>query len=1266
TAAINSRPLTYNEDDVNSTSIIRPEDFVYQRIQTTLPLSSLQDQTEEYRPSREAQGALTKNETIEALQSSIEATESVWKVWREKYLAELREAHRIQIDKKRGHPAIPKKGQVVIICDPDHPRGYWRLGKIVEIIESGDGAIREVHLLTKPAKSKPHVIKRPPNLIVPLELDCVENSQEHGVPVQENSGRGRENEVEIEESSSTSEPPRYNLRRRKLVNYQDPNEDLEVGIQGRLPSIHVNFIAMMLSIFLCFLSGVGAAETQNEIECTNSGLRLTGQYEAFEACVKNFCTNRPKLQWNPRGPTEVWIPLALKTRPHRATVKIFDGLKLHVLEKICPAVSTCEAIECTICLQNIFNPECSPMWAWIGLAGILYCIGMALYCCFQVPITLGGPVRILWRIWKLTMLGFIILARMCFKKNEVEPKPAKERSLIYTKEVEIKVWSTKRCPHMGSCKEEKCAKINGSSMIPELEHTHGYVGTTGCVESCGGPGCDCFFPSLACLFYRIYAVPQSTDLYEIFKCIQWERSLVIQVKTTSLNSKRNEVVAQKVELFLNQPTRVGNSKMAASTISTSPSPLLNTWFIRNENETAIWPTMELPSYQCYSEKKALVNECQLRTNCQCNPAESEMRCECAERNLTTHFNTIEWRLPVQNGHWTFEDEGKSVLAHSTEEVSTEIVIRNEGSTNIEIWKEQDKCDVEASHIQGCYACAEGGHTKVACRAEKITTVGTIKCEDHIMTVVCSPIGHVQELTFFSERAQFYKKCEVSCGNESREFHITGILKYTGSIWTSAYRLIEGNSSIYNEINLPDLTHLYDGFMTFIKTETMSSPRSRAVGDEILATGMKKMTEIANKARVIEQAKNLPRRGRDAMIQRKDMRNEGETKKDILLNVLKIQWDIDTISEKYRDLEKQYKNEIEKLRVLGRLEIYSMDYIEYQLSQSEVNWQMNLRNFQEERDERASDRTRAKREIEELRREVQEEEDQEKEEKLTNNQRLELFGKILLDRIIKIEQAIVAGACSKSTPNEDEIDNMDELNPEGKLEHSDEMKEMIEREIKRKRERSLSSSESERKRRSSSSSYKQAQDVEEIEEVEDDKEAEDDEEDEEDQEDEDEQEDEEEMEDEEDQEVQEAQNERHRDRHQENHPDRGRHHRSRSREQARRHRSRSIEERRRSRERHQNRPIIVRQLFPPDTNRHNFNTLCVFCRCRHHSNECGTYPDVAVRKAMIDAQTRCRVCLNKHPYRRCHKEGHTCSFCLKRGERNTSHHAALCEWPINRM
>ncbi|RCN25444.1 hypothetical protein ANCCAN_28843 [Ancylostoma caninum] len=46
---------------------------------------------------------------------------------------------------------------------------------------------------------------------------------------------------------------------------------------------------------------------------------------------------------------------------------------------------------------------------------------------------------------------------------------------------------------MGSCIGNKCADVNSTSLIPELEIGNSFPGRTACLESCGGPGCDCFY-----------------------------------------------------------------------------------------------------------------------------------------------------------------------------------------------------------------------------------------------------------------------------------------------------------------------------------------------------------------------------------------------------------------------------------------------------------------------------------------------------------------------------------------------------------------------------------------------------------------------------------------------------------------------------------------------------------------------------------------------------------------------------------------------------
>lgn len=59
-------------------------------------------------------------------------------------------------------------------------------------------------------------------------------------------------------------------------------------------------------------------------------------------------------------------------------------------------------------------------------------------------------------------------------------------TLSYTRDIQIHVLDSKRCPHMGSCKGEKCAAINSTDLVPELERANRYQGRTGCLGCYGG------------------------------------------------------------------------------------------------------------------------------------------------------------------------------------------------------------------------------------------------------------------------------------------------------------------------------------------------------------------------------------------------------------------------------------------------------------------------------------------------------------------------------------------------------------------------------------------------------------------------------------------------------------------------------------------------------------------------------------------------------------------------------------------------------------
>uniref|UniRef100_A0A7I4Y1J7 Phlebovirus_G2 domain-containing protein n=1 Tax=Haemonchus contortus TaxID=6289 RepID=A0A7I4Y1J7_HAECO len=112
--------------------------------------------------------------------------------------------------------------------------------------------------------------------------------------------------------------------------------------------------------------------------------------------------------------------------------------------------------------------------------------------------TLVKEVRIIWKGLQLT----------CEKK-----------STAFTRSTKQHVIDSKRCPGVGSCTGNKCEDINAFSKIEELAPGNNYPGITSCVESCGGPGCGCFYWSSGCLFYRIYRVSQNylRQSFVIFK-----------------------------------------------------------------------------------------------------------------------------------------------------------------------------------------------------------------------------------------------------------------------------------------------------------------------------------------------------------------------------------------------------------------------------------------------------------------------------------------------------------------------------------------------------------------------------------------------------------------------------------------------------------------------------------------------------------------------------------------------------------------------------
>ncbi|PIC44764.1 hypothetical protein B9Z55_005020 [Caenorhabditis nigoni] len=883
-AEINSRPLTRVEDGINCNHPIRPCDFVSPQMKIELPLETVLEQTENFRPSKEQQEVQTKMDTIRALKASVKASEKTKEIWRTKYMAELRETHKKRMDQKRGSPVLPKIGQTVLVSDDLLRRKDWPTGRITELVKSSDGEVREVLVEMQSGKGfRTAIHRRSINHIVPLELD---NESETEETVME------EPTVPEVEEEPQEEPKRYNLRKRKEVNYEDDDDVHNTLAHNSIFGVLGNSIIFTIAMVMMMIVGVHSEAA--EVNCNYQGLQIKGDYKSFEACSEDFCTSNTRFAWNFNNEKkDIWLPPAIKIRPHHCSVKISDGKQITVKEITCPAIPFCQTIDCTFCMTNLLNPECHLPFAIIGLGAVVFLLLMCLHIICNVPITLGAPVAMGWRItWMILgqlyqrcrrfirprqrnrwLGGMVIIfwlmqsiqccqnidiveqkQKICrdegtethcemfteemivlnqaqregclrlsknstvlweykFKLEDVTMKCIKE-TVVFTKPITTKVWSVKRCPRMGSCKDEKCSKVFKDTLLPELEQVNNFTGNTGCSESCGGAGCDCFYLSSGCLFYRIYAVPKSEESHEIYKCTEYEPIAHLAVTVTRLNGWKNRAKTVIMGLKIGQTSEIWNNTITLDNVWTPPSPILNNWFIRNDKATALWPIGKWPQLRC-NEK---LQNCVLKEDCQCQPAQEEMRCACEDNDWDTLFTDVKAHLPIQEGHWKMENEKESVIARMKISAEAKIVVKLREEWDTVTYVSNDQCVAETTPATGCYNCASGVTVEFDCKSLQRDTIANVNCETEQFTIPCSTTGEKSTMTFFADKAKFRRICRIDCGGKKvQNIEITGVLKFSGSIWTSVYRMLQGNTTVFNEINIPDVGHLLDSYLSYMKT-----------------------------------------------------------------------------------------------------------------------------------------------------------------------------------------------------------------------------------------------------------------------------------------------------------------------------------------------------------------------------------------------------------------------------------------------------------------
>ena len=136
---------------------------------------------------------------------------NLWKIWQDEHLLSLKERFKNQIKTTNTLLKLyPKIGQIVHIKE-NLPRGAWKLGKIIKLIESEDGEIRSTTLLL-PTRN---IVNKLINLLYPLEIAPVSDGFDSDPSLQEQV-QHEENGVNIKQVSERPKRQAARIARDKL------------------------------------------------------------------------------------------------------------------------------------------------------------------------------------------------------------------------------------------------------------------------------------------------------------------------------------------------------------------------------------------------------------------------------------------------------------------------------------------------------------------------------------------------------------------------------------------------------------------------------------------------------------------------------------------------------------------------------------------------------------------------------------------------------------------------------------------------------------------------------------------------------------------------------------------------------------------------------------------------------------------------------------------------------------------------------------------
>ena len=167
---VNSRPLVYVGDDINSSHVLVPNDFLSMNSNNVIYDHCSKEKDKIYQPNATMSNA---EKVLKVWKRGQQKLKLFWKLWRSEYLLNLRERAQMSLKgpMKQAHNS-PQVGDVVLIKE-DLPRGRWKVGVIHELVRRKDQMVWSARVLISPNKCLHSVL----SLLYPIECPETKSMQ---------------------------------------------------------------------------------------------------------------------------------------------------------------------------------------------------------------------------------------------------------------------------------------------------------------------------------------------------------------------------------------------------------------------------------------------------------------------------------------------------------------------------------------------------------------------------------------------------------------------------------------------------------------------------------------------------------------------------------------------------------------------------------------------------------------------------------------------------------------------------------------------------------------------------------------------------------------------------------------------------------------------------------------------------------------------------------------------------------------------------------